>query len=282
MMARRWLAALLALGLSGGAAACTLWGAAGEAGSEGTLLVKNRDWRPDHVQSLRLRRPANGYAYLGLYADGGDAPGIKAGVNEKGLAVVSASASSLPRATRLADSERRGVMAELLRGYASLDEAAAAGALFSRARPAFLLLADRSGLMLVEIGQGGRYRITRQSNGALAHTNHYFDASLLDRPQKIGDSSRVRLARIQSLLQARPTHDLAEFGRFSQDRHDGPDDSLWRTGKEHTLASWQMALPPGGAPRLRLILANPGEPALSRDYLLDARFWAQAPQTLLP
>ncbi|VEB42527.1 Acyl-coenzyme A:6-aminopenicillanic acid acyl-transferase [Chromobacterium violaceum] len=63
--------------------ACTLWGAAGTASMEGSLLAKNRDWKPDHAQSLRLLHPEHGYAYLGLYADNGSEPGIKAGVNQK-------------------------------------------------------------------------------------------------------------------------------------------------------------------------------------------------------
>lgn len=263
--------------------ACTLWGAAGAASAEGTLLAKNRDWKPDHAQSLRLRHPRHGYAYLGLYADTGSAPGIKAGVNEKGLAVVSASASSLPRAARLADSQRHGVLARLLRDYGSLDEvAAAADQVFPQARPVFLLLADASGLMQVEIGLHGRYSLIRRQDGTLAHANHYFDASLLDQPQKAGRSSETRLARIQSLLRQQPRHSLAEFEQFSQDRHDGPDDSLWRKGREYTLAAWQMALPADAAPRLHLVLANPGAPESARDYILDAAFWSRLSQTLLP
>ncbi|AUH51524.1 hypothetical protein CXB49_12185 [Chromobacterium sp. ATCC 53434] len=263
--------------------ACTLWGAAGAASSDGTLLAKNRDWKPDHVQSLSLRRPARGYAYLGLYADNGREPGIKAGVNEKELAVVSAEASSLPRALRQADGDRHGVMTRLLRDYGSLDQvAAAADQLFPQARPVFLLLADAGGLMQVEVGQHGRYRLTRQQNGVLAHTNHYADTSLLDGEQKIGASSRARLARIGWLLDQHPAHTLAEFQQLSRDRHDGPDDSLWRDGREHTLAGWQMALPAGAAPRLHLLLANPGQPPREGDYALDAAFWARPAGRLLP
>ncbi len=283
-MRKSWLAmaGLLAL-FHSPVNACTLWGAAGSASVDGTLLAKNRDWKPDHVQSLRLRHPQQGYAYLGLYADNGSAPGIKAGVNEKGLAVVSASASSLPRAVRLADSERHGILAQLLRDYGSLDEvAAAADKVFPLSRPVFLLLADARGLMQVEIGQQGRYTLIRQQNGMLAHTNHYADTALLDAPQKVGASSRTRLDRIQSLLARQPQHSLAEFETLSQDRHDGPDNSLWRNGHEYTLAGWQMAFPPAAAPKLHLVLANPGAAPLTRDYTLDAAFWAQPAQTLLP
>lgn len=226
-------------------AACTLWGSAGTASMEGSLLAKNRDWKPDHAQSLRLLHPEHGYAYLGLYADNGSEPGIKAGVNQKGLAVVAAEASSLPRALR-ADSARHGVLTRLLRDYGSLDEvASAADKLFAQARPVFLLLADAGGLMQVEIGQHGRYRLIRQQSGTLAHTNHYADTSLLDGAQTIGPS-------------------------------------LWRSGREHTLAGWRIALPAGAPPRLQLTLANPGRAERDGDYALDSAFWAQPARTLLP
>ncbi len=74
--------------------ACTLWGAAGSDASGGTIISKNRDWAPDHTQVLKLRRSTKGYSHFGLYAVGGTEPGIKAGVNEKGLTVITASASS--------------------------------------------------------------------------------------------------------------------------------------------------------------------------------------------
>ncbi|OHX17329.1 carcinine hydrolase/isopenicillin-N N-acyltransferase family protein [Chromobacterium sphagni] len=280
---------ILAAGLTwlphGPAAACTLWGAAGSAsaGGEGTLLAKNRDWKPDHQQSLRLVHPASGFAYLGLFADGSRVPGIKAGVNQQGLSVVSASASSLPREARAGEAGEHGVMRQLLRRYATLEAVAAdAGKLFGHARPVFLQLADPTGLMLVEVGQHGRYRLQREANGVLTHTNHYRDAGLLDQPQSIGRSSASRLSRIDSLLSAQPSHTRAEFSAISQDRHDGPDDSLWRSGREHTLANWQVSLPVNAAPRLRLVLANPGAEPIARDYVLDAAFWRQAGQRLLP
>ncbi|UTH73690.1 carcinine hydrolase/isopenicillin-N N-acyltransferase family protein [Chromobacterium sp. IIBBL 290-4] len=277
------LAAGVAIVLSGAPQACTLWGASGDASEDGTLLAKNRDWRPDHVQSLRLRHPGHGFAYLGLYADNGSAPGLKAGVNERGLALVGASASSLPRDLRLADSSKHAVLAQLLREFASLDQVeAGAGKVFSQSRPMFLLMADATGLMQVEVGQHGRYRLTRQSNGTLAHTNHYFDASLLDIAQQTGESSRVRLGRIQSLLAQNQTHTLREFEALSQDRHDGADNSLWRNGKEYTLAAWQMALPKNQPPKLHLVLANPGQRQETADYLLDAAFWAKPEGVLLP
>ncbi|MFB9156795.1 carcinine hydrolase/isopenicillin-N N-acyltransferase family protein [Chromobacterium violaceum] len=160
----------------------------------------------------------------------------------------------------------------MLRDYGSLDDvASAADKLFAQARPVFLLLADAGGLMQVEIGQHGRYRLIRQQSGTLAHTNHYADTSLLDGAQTIGPSSQARLERIRFLLDQHPAHTLSEFERLSRDRHDGPDNSLWRSGREHTLAGWRIALPAGAPPRLQLTLANPGHAERDGDYALDAR-----------
>jgi hypothetical protein len=264
------------------AEACTLWGAAGSASSDGTLLVKNRDWKPDHVQSLRLVHSKHGLSFVGLYADNGRSPGIKAGVNQAGLSVVSASASSLPRAVREEDRERHGIITDILRQYHTLDDVAShASQIFPHARPIFLLLADASGLMQVEIGQDGKFDISRSQSGTLAHTNHYFAPALLNQEQTIGSSSATRLSRIQTLLQQQAApHSLNEFSQLSNDRHDGPDNSLWRSGKEYTLASWQIALSKSGSPKLHLVMANPGTQQRSSDWQLDAAFWQRPAQVL--
>jgi hypothetical protein len=40
--------------------ACTLWGVAGQDASDGTIVSKNRDWKPDHTQVLKMRRDEKG------------------------------------------------------------------------------------------------------------------------------------------------------------------------------------------------------------------------------
>jgi len=75
------------------AESCTLWATVGEAARDGgSLVVKNHDWRPDHRQEIKRVTPKPGFRYYGLFAYGNDGPGLKAGVNEKGLVVVSATA----------------------------------------------------------------------------------------------------------------------------------------------------------------------------------------------
>lgn len=254
------------------AQACTLWASVTPGG---VLLAKNRDWAPDHVQSLRLLRPTGGLAYLGLFADSGRMPGIKAGVNEAGLTVVTAAASGLPRALRDDQPGRQGRIAQILRQSRTVENVVdAAPALFGSARAGFYLIADAREILLVEVGTEGRYRLTQQQQGSLAHTNHYFDAALTGGLDKPGASSVQRLQRIRQLLAetaAPPT--LDDFGRFARDSLNGPDNSLWRQGREVTLARWQIALPAGGGPELRVWLDNPGQAEVQQNVRLDATFW---------
>jgi isopenicillin-N N-acyltransferase like protein len=242
--------------------ACTLWSAAGESvQGGGTLIVKNRDWEPNHTQELRLIQPKNGLAYLALIAIDADAPGTKAGINEKGLVAVSASASTIPRAERLKMPSTKSLLVKLLSNCGSVDEALARTDLFLG--PQFLMLADRRKVAIVEIAPEGRYRIRVSENGALAHTNHYLEPELLDANRSNGVSSLTRLDRINALLKEAKSFSAADFIRFSNDRHDGPDNSIWRTGKTlrstRTLAAWIVALPPAGDPQLYLKLSNPGQ-----------------------
>ena len=277
---------LCALLLPMQALACTLWGAAGDGAlvtDGGTLLAKNRDWKPDHRQVLKAVRPQAGHAYFGLYAEGNANPGLKAGINDAGLSIVVASASSIPKALRDAQRGTQGVMVRVLAGYASVDAVLAdADALFAVSRANFFLLADRTRLLVVEVGLDGKYVARRVDEGSATHTNHYLDAALAGRyGDTPGKSSRARLARIDALLgQAPRPLGVDAFVAMSQDRHAGPDDSLWRSGKEHTLAAWIVRTPQSGAPILDVRIANPGEDERRERLVLDAAFWRQSPGTV--
>jgi hypothetical protein len=261
------------------APACTLWSAAGEAAGGGTLLAKNRDWVPDHRQEVRVVRPPHGWAYVGLFALGNDDPGLKAGTNAQGLTIVSAS-SNIARKLRQSQPGMHGVMEPILRDYASVAAVLAdAMALFSHARANFYMLSDSKQTMTVEVGLQGRFSIKQADAGTLAHTNHYLDAELAQAyNSRIGNSSATRLHRVTELLaQASTPATLQDFQRISQDQHDGPDNSLWRSGHAHTLATWLVQNQPDQAPHLHITLANPGEPMQHLDWVLDATFWATAP-----
>lgn len=259
------------------ARACTLFGAAGPAvAGGGTLLVKNRDWRPDHTQELALVVPDRGYRYIGLFARGGKAPGLKAGVNQAGLAVVSATAGSLPRNLRRSLPGLGGWLRALLAGCDSVEAALAKAELFRVAKPMMLLLADRRELARVEIAPGGRYAVTRADKGTLWQTNHYLEPSLAGANLAVGASSAARAARIRDLLATGPTPwTLTGLLALSDDTTNGPDNGIWRTGGKpgatRTMATLAVSLPPRGPGLLRVRLADPGRPEQRIRLLLDDR-----------
>lgn len=259
--------------------ACTLWSVVGTNGVGGTIVCKNRDWAPDHTQELKVVRPSSGYAYYGLFAVGGSEPGVKAGVNEKGLAVVTAAASCLPKSRRDHQPGKHGVLTRLLSGYASCDEVLAhQAAIFAEARATFILIADRTKSLEVEVGLDGAFVVRPVASGFAAHTNHYLDPALAAFNELPGKGSAVRLERVTQLLRAQAAPISAEAcAAISRDRHDGPDESLWRTGKGvRTLASWIVELPAAGPPMAHVVLANPGQREESSRVVLDPAFWSRA------
>ena len=242
---------------------CTLWGATGpQVEGGGTLIVKNRDWVPDHRQELTVLKPAEGYKFLGLRAVGGAEPGVKAGVNEKGLVIVSASANQVPIAERKKFRQKEGLTRHLLATCSGVEDVLKNLELMRR--PVFYMVGDRREIVLIEIAPDGRRSVTRRDSGTLAHTNHFcaIDAPTLRKP---GESSTQRLSRIEDLLKSREKPFVAEdFIRFSEDRNAGPDHSIWRTGGHssqiRTLATWLVLIPAFGSPHLYLKTADPGEP----------------------
>lgn len=254
--------------------ACTLFAAQGDAWVQGggSLIVKNRDWRPEW-QEVRLVR-SHTYAYYGIFGGEDKHLQLKGGVNEKGLAVFSASASSIPKAERLADdAPRMATLSGLLGECASVEEALQQTELFSGAK--FLLLADASEIAYVEIAPGGRYAVQKTSNGPLWHTNHYLLPELVTSNVNIGMSSRMRYARIGALLTdgVKP-YTLDDFVTFSQDETAGPDNSIWRTGSRadgpQTLATMAVWLPPSGSPEIYVkIRYAPDEAGQEDVFTLD-------------
>ena len=239
--------------------ACTLWAAIGDtAEGGGTLLSKNRDWKPDHRQSLKCVHP-----------------GLKAGVNEKGLSIVSAS-TNVPKQARASQPGKHGVMARILANYASIVALAAdAEKIFPQARSSFFMVSDRQNVLIAEVGLEGKFSIKVVESGTAAHTNHFLDPKLaLMYNGKIGTSSAIRLARIRELLARGVSRfTLAQFAALSRDQHDGPDNSLWRSGREFTLASWIIASPIAGPQKLRVVIANPGEVESTQEFELNEAFW---------
>ena len=264
--------------------ACTLWAAAGEAvQGGGTIIIKNRDWAPGESQRLEVFRPAGGYAYAALMATRDvvkptgrqeeiDRP--VAGVNEKGLTVISAAASSLPRRDRQAAAGNSKLMAQILNLCASVDAAMALDQ--SRFRgPLFLMLADKKKIAVVEIGLEGMVAWRTQTNGVLYHTNHYLEPALQRFNRSIGESSAARYARIADLLQSSPKpYTFSSLLAFTRDHNAGPDDSIRRTGSTptstRTVAVFAVSQPQSGEAEVYVRLLEEGKPEHEETYTLDS------------
>lgn len=269
---------LMLVSFTGAAGACTIWGATGDCTRErATLVTKSRDWRLDHRNELWFVTPQDGNRFLAIYATESESPGAKAGINEKGLCIVGAAPSSLAKKLRL--SGKPGLIETLLKSCGSLEEILKRKKLFSEFMPDYYLMADRSGIMLVEIAPEGKYFICQTSNGVLFHTNHYVYDEFAGLNTEPNDSSLVRLGRLAFLLENQVgPFTMDDFITFSEDRHDGPDNSIFRTGstpkKPCQVASWTAAIPRDGAPPdIYVKLRNPNEADRSYRMKLDEAFW---------
>ena len=272
----------LVLASAPAAVACTLWGAAGEkVEGGGTLIAKNRDWTPTQVQDLRRVVPRDGFRYLGLYASDEEGTGLKAGINEKGLVVVTATASVVPGEKRSNPSKPTISSSEILKTCSTVEEVIQKLDRFTHA--AYYLVADRSKVAVIEVGPGGKATARVTENGTIAQTNHYLAKELRVLNRKVSDSSRHRYNRIRELLSREPDgYTLDDFVAFSEDRDAGPDNSISRTGgtptRTRTLATWIIENPANGNPSLYLKVANPNEPQKTVRLSLDENFWRGTPR----
>ena len=240
--------------------ACTLFAANGSVVDDGgTLLVKNRDWEPNQHQVIKFVPSKDGYSYFGLYAEG-TAAGMKAGINEKGLTVVSATAGSIPSKERKNMPNKAGSLTKLLKECASVEEALTRTDLFLG--PKILMLADKKSVATIDIGPEGKFSIDQKENDYICHANHYVAEDMLNFNKKIGQSSEKRYERICQLLdKASMPFSLDVFLNFSSDQNDGPDDSIFRIGgtssKTRTMAVWAVSIPMQGSPEVYIRILNP-------------------------
>jgi len=259
--------------------ACTLWSAAGESVfGGGTFIVKNRDWVADHQQQLEISSlHVAGYRYLGLIATGNE-PGLKAGVNSKGLVFVNASPPShLERDKGL----RRvsGIGRKILAGCRTVKQALSHGEWFIG--PQFIMLADGNEVAVIELGLDGKFQVQSTTSGVVFHTNHYIEREFATLNQdKPGVSSVKRYEKVQQFLRSKEKFELSDFIQVSASTEDGPDNSLWRTGSKptsaRTLATWIVYQPPSNEGVLYLKMANPGKEIKAYQFKLQDVFSGKA------
>lgn len=228
--------------------ACTIFAAQGDCVEDnGTLVAKVRDFAPG-PQELRLN--ANGkYAFYGLYG-GSDLErlSVRGGVNEKGLVVVNAMTSCIPKKQRV-NYPSKPTVRLLLQNCASVDEALKQKEMLFGTK--FLILADKKEIALIEIGAEGQTSIKRGQNTYFAHTNYYLDPKFSNLNIKVGESSATRYQRINELLDSTTKpFTLQNFIAFTQDQHDGLDNSIWRLGSRpkvsESLAAFVVKITPDG------------------------------------
>ncbi len=254
---------------------CTLWAIAGDSVvGEGTILVKNRDWTPNHQQKMELITPPEGYRYLGLIAMGKDMPGLKGGVNEEGLVVVTASAPSyLEQQNNLYPV--KGVIQKILKNCRNVREAIKQEDWFIG--PRFIMMADAKEIACVEVGLNGKFKIQSTTSGNLSHTNHYLESDFIAlNPEKPYVSSQERQRQIQQFLSTKQNFDLHDFIKVSRSEEGGPDNSIWRRGStarsSRTLATWIVHQPVSRNTILFLRMANPGKEIKEYHYTIKDLF----------
>ena len=226
------------------ASACTLFAANGSVvDGGGTLVGKNRDAVPD-IQFIQFNND-NKNAYYGLACKDPNGKNIMtAGVNEKGLVIILAKTSSMDQTVRATMGPRTDIR-QALGQCSTVAEALAHKEFFHG--PDYVILADATEIARVEVGDNNRLKVERVTDGMLAHTNHFLHDEFMHLDVKKGTSSRVRMDRIEYLLESTPKPLTADsFKAFCADTNDGPDNSLWRTGsaksKTETLFSFVVNL----------------------------------------
>lgn len=255
--------------------ACTIWGCIGTDVKNGGLLIsKNRDWKESSVNTLRIFFPENGFKFLAIYALG-EKGGVKGGINEKGLVVFSAKASSVLEEHRLTlEKEKIRLM---LTECKSVQDVLNNQERYLMGRSQFLLIGDNKELIAVEISPNNKVHIEHSNNGYLYHTNHYLCTDFLSFNEKKGNSSIARYNRIANLLDTKTSFSLEDFITISNDKNDGPTNSIWRDGNKpggtRTLMNLSIYIPLTGYPKVYYKIANTSEPIKSSELILDSDFW---------
>lgn len=253
------------------ARACTLYAAAGKdfVAGGGTLVAKNRDFRPLGDQNLELVKPVAGLRYYKLTGVVSNNARITVcGINESGLYVANSAASSLDKKLRAGikgfrSADNLSATEYLLRYCSTVNEALAHKEVFKGAQN--LILADRNKIAFVELLPNNTYAVRTEQKGVLYHTNHYVTPEGLPFNEKIGQSSFRRYCRIgQLLMETVKPMTIQDFIRFSEDRNFDATTSIYRLGKgpksEQTLASFIAHIPKTGSPEIYIkYRAHPDE-----------------------
>lgn len=184
---------------------CSVWAAAGGVTSDGQpVLVKNRDYRPDHrdLQCLASVKAAQGYAYMYLTSAG--SPGVfSSGMNARGLAVADTHVSPTQIGPGM---PRYSAMMHILEACGRVEEAVDYLKGVRHVGDGTLVLADADGDMAVfETGHHGSGLI-RSDDGFVVSSNHFRSPGLIDAwvdhsPVELLGSTRARYVKMSQALE---------------------------------------------------------------------------------
>lgn len=233
---------------------CTTWAAVGSATADGEpLLVKNRDYRPEHLplQVFVTATPAVGYRYF--YGSSAGSPGIfQSGMNERGLAVADTHVCSTDIGPGLPD---YSLMMHILEEHDTVRSALDYLSSVPRMGRNNLILADAGGdpssrasgqgMTVVELGYH-HFAIIEAQDDIVVNTNHFvspsMEESFVDRtlpPTKGNSFHRYHLVR-KELEAAHGGIDVA-FAQRLMATHAGPLASICRhlelDGQSATIAT---------------------------------------------
>jgi isopenicillin-N N-acyltransferase-like protein len=209
---------------------CTTWAASGLWTTDGQpILVKNRDYRPEHLplQVLVRATPSQGYPYL--YVSSAGSPGVfSAGINDAGLAVADTHVYSTDLGPGLPD---YALMMHLLEEHNSVSSALDYLRSVPRLGRNNLILADVQGHLAVFESGRQRYGLFEKREGVLVNTNHFSSAEMrecfadVDPPEARGRTFR-RHEVVTAALSAACTQIDVPLAQHLMAEHNGPLASL--------------------------------------------------------
>ena len=220
---------------------CTTWAASGPSTTDGwPILVKNRDYRLEHLplQLVVRATPSDGYPYL--YVSSAGSPGVfSAGINHAGLAMADTHVYSNDLGPGLPD---YALMMHLLEEHDSVSSALDYLRSVPRLGRNNLILADVRGHLAVFESGCRRYGLFETQHGTLVNTNHFASPEMrdsfaeVDPPDARGRTFR-RHEQVTAALSAASGQIDVPFAQRLMATHNGPLASLCC----HPEASSQMS-----------------------------------------
>ena len=215
-----------------GSEGCTAWAASGPATADSLpFLVKNRDYRLEHLplQIVVRARPASGYCYT--YVTSAGNPGVfVAGLNEAGLAVAD---THVPCPDVGPGLPTYALSMHLLEEQSTVSAALAYLERTPRLGRNTLILADAQGYMAVVENGHSSYAVLEAEAGFLISTNHFNSPELKDcfvdtEPEPLRGNTFRRYQKVcDELTAAYGRIDLTMAKRLMA-VHDGPLASICR------------------------------------------------------